>query len=685
MKNARMKSQTSKKDKARKIVAAQPNAETAQLKDAVSEIVSAEPVSETAQSVDSFAAGPTSENTAAAVPQPYPVVSIALDRIVNSDFNPRKSFSEESLQELADSIAQVGVLQPICVRPKDDMFEIVYGERRYWATVLANRTHISAFVREMSDAEAEDAAITENLQREDVKPLEEAAAYRRALDSGRHTVESLVGKFGKSEAYIRSRLKLGSLIDPLAELLDREEISVGVAIEIAKYDDKIQQEVFDEHFAENCRSSWKNARIREVARRLYQRYMTQLDTYRFDKSECMTCLNNTANQVLFRDCTDGCAGCQNMDCMIRKNEAFLKQKAIDLLHNDPRIVLAADDDAPAAVIDALTDDGYNVESLEYVYNDLVSGPQQPEKPLPENFEDIEEYNDAMRGYQAALEAFEEASRKLEFDISEGHVVKYAVIGAFDVSVFYDEAPEQIAETRMENDDCSVFVTRVPESPMNALMRQDTRTRQLCYEHITDDLKKMLSEVKVSNKPLPKSETQLFHYAVMRSLGDRQVQQCGIRSESKWSVTQEERYAAAGRPTEKQKAALMRQFVLTFLRNSAPTYNCTDETLDTRLLCEFAELNFAEQSRSLMKKYREVYDKRKSRLDEQIEALKCLESEREQLASQTEEPGFAPAEAPDAAPDEEPAACEPAVIPAEPEFEYDLLNLRPMGANLPAAA
>ena len=79
---------------------------------------------------------PTSENTAAAVPQPYPVVSIALDRIVNSDFNPRKSFSEESLQELADSIAQVGVLQPICVRPKDDMFEIVYGERRYWATVI---------------------------------------------------------------------------------------------------------------------------------------------------------------------------------------------------------------------------------------------------------------------------------------------------------------------------------------------------------------------------------------------------------------------------------------------------------------------------------------------------------------------------------------------------------------------
>ncbi len=684
MKNTRMKSQTSKKDKARKVNEVQPNAETDHPEDAVSEVVSAEPVSETVQSVDLVAAGPTSENSGVVVPQSFPVESIALDRIVNSEFNPRKSFSEASLQELADSIAQVGVLQPICVRPKDEMFEIVYGERRYWAAVLANRTHIPAFVREMSDAEAEDAAITENLQREDVKPLEEAAAYRRALDSGRHTVESLVGKFGKSEAYIRSRLKLCSLIDPLVELLDREEISVGVAIEISKYDDGIQQEVFNEHFAENCRSSWKNARIKEVARRLYQRYMTQLDTYRFDKSECMTCLNNTANQVLFRDCTDGCAGCQNMDCMIRKNEAFLRQKAVDLLHNDPRIVLAADDDAPAAVIDALTDDGYNVESLEYVYNDLVLGPQQPEAPSPEHFEDVEEYNDALMRYQAASEAFEEASRKLEFDISEGHVVKYAVIGAFDVSIFYDEAPEQIAETRMENDDRSVFVTRVPESPKNALLRQDNRNRQLCYEHITNDLKRILFDLKVSNKPLTKSETQMFHYAVMRSLGDRQVQQCGIKSESKWSVTHKERYAAAGRPTEKQRAALMRQFILTFLRNSAPTYNCTDETLDTRLLCEFAELNFAEQSRPIMEKYREVYDKRKSRLNEQIEALERMESEREQLASQTAEPDFEPAEIPDAVPDEEPAVCEPAVIPVEPEIDFDL-GLRPMDAGLPAAA
>lgn len=169
--------------------------------------------------------------------QTAPAVQLLdLNRIVNSTYNPRKDFRPETLQELADSIRQVGVLQPICVRPKEGGFEIVYGERRYWAAAMAGLKFIPALVRELTDAEAEDAAITENLQREDVTPREEAAAYKRALESGRHTIESLVGKFGKSEGYIRSRLKLCDLIDALAEQLDREEISVGVATEIAKYD-----------------------------------------------------------------------------------------------------------------------------------------------------------------------------------------------------------------------------------------------------------------------------------------------------------------------------------------------------------------------------------------------------------------------------------------------------------------
>lgn len=222
------------------------------------------------QATDIGAVNPVAETSPAEQPAAHPETDVRLldlNKIVNSTYNPRKNFREETLLELAESIKQSGVLQPICVRPRDEGFEIVYGERRYWGAAMAGLKFIPALVRNLSDAEAEDAAITENLQREDVRPREEAAAYKRALQSGRHTIESLVGKFGKSEAYIRSRLKLCELIDALAGMLDKEDISVGVATEIAKYPADIQQEVYDDHFAEGCYSSWKTARIKEIARR----------------------------------------------------------------------------------------------------------------------------------------------------------------------------------------------------------------------------------------------------------------------------------------------------------------------------------------------------------------------------------------------------------------------------------
>ena len=104
---------------------------------------------------------------------------------------------------------QTGQLQPICVRGSGEHYEIVYGERRYRAAQRAGFTHIKALVYEhLTDEDAEDMAITENLQREDVAPLEEAAAFLRALKTGRHTVTTLVDKFGKSERYILSLIHI---------------------------------------------------------------------------------------------------------------------------------------------------------------------------------------------------------------------------------------------------------------------------------------------------------------------------------------------------------------------------------------------------------------------------------------------------------------------------------------------
>ena len=609
------------------------------------------------QATDIGAVNPVAETSPAEQPAAHPETDVRLldlNKIVNSTYNPRKNFREDTLLELAESIKQSGVLQPICVRPRDEGFEIVYGERRYWAAAMAGLKFIPALIRELSDAEAEDAAITE------------------------HTVESLVGKFGKSEAYIRSRLKLCELIDALAGMLDKEEISVGVATEIAKYPADIQQEVYNDHFAEGCYNSWKTARIKEIARRLYERYMTKLESYNFDKTECLSCQHNTANQVLFKDeCTGGCAGCQNRECMIRKNNEFLVQKAVKLLKDDPRTTLATDGETPAAVLEALEQEGYHVEELEYNAGYYDKAPQMPDVPQAENYVSEVDFAEAQERHEIRMIRFTEQTQQLEFDISEGRVRKYAVIGNLDIEIRYEEIGDEEREVTVnegQDDEHKVFVTVVPPSPLEGLLQQERRYREICYEHITTDMKRVFLDVKVANKPLQKEEQQMFYYAVMqRVMSDSKLRQCGFRPKEGSYLTDREQFAAAGRITAKQQAALVRAYLVDYFRSAAPDFRCTDETLLTGMMCRFADMNFTEQSQKVQQEYLKVYERRKARLQEQIDALQAKAEAEEKVASMQETPDFEPEELPDLVPDEMPDAepsPEPLIIPLDPDIEPD---------------
>ena len=163
------------------------------------------------------------------------IVSVVLADIQPSNYNPRKNFDVASLAELAESIRQQGVLQPIGVRPiAENRFEIIFGERRYRASLMAGLEEIPAIVLNVSDETAEEMAVTENLQRKDVTPIEEANAYQRLIESGRHDIQSLAMQFGKNETYIRTRLKFVSLIPEIAELLEKDEITISVASEICR-------------------------------------------------------------------------------------------------------------------------------------------------------------------------------------------------------------------------------------------------------------------------------------------------------------------------------------------------------------------------------------------------------------------------------------------------------------------
>lgn len=157
------------------------------------------------------------------------VTNLPIHSIHPNPFQPRQQFRDEELQALADSIKMHGLLQPILVRPKGDGYELVAGERRWRAAQLAGLTEIPAIVRHCSDDELLALALIENLQREDLNPLEEAQAYKTLMERFGLTQEIIAERVGKSRAAVANTLRLLSLPEPIKQALRDGTITEGHA------------------------------------------------------------------------------------------------------------------------------------------------------------------------------------------------------------------------------------------------------------------------------------------------------------------------------------------------------------------------------------------------------------------------------------------------------------------------
>ena len=157
-------------------------------------------------------------------------VSVKIGEIEPNRDQPRKEFDSEALSELADSIPQHGVLQPLLLRPRlTGGYRIVAGERRWRAARMAGLTEVPAIIREMSDAEEMLFALIENLQREDLTPLEEARGYRTLIEAQDFTQEEVSKAVGKSRPAITNALRLLNLPEDIQGMLERGEITAGHA------------------------------------------------------------------------------------------------------------------------------------------------------------------------------------------------------------------------------------------------------------------------------------------------------------------------------------------------------------------------------------------------------------------------------------------------------------------------
>lgn len=176
------------------------------------------------------------------------ISEVPLDEITVNPNQPRREFDQEALQELADSIAEIGIIQPITLRKTDeDKYQIIAGERRYRASILAGKSTIPAYIRTADDENVMEMALIENIQREDLNALEIALAYQHLIEQYGLTQEKLSERIGKKRATIANYVRLLKLPATVQVAIRNKQIDMGHARALLALDDpKIQMKLFQE-------------------------------------------------------------------------------------------------------------------------------------------------------------------------------------------------------------------------------------------------------------------------------------------------------------------------------------------------------------------------------------------------------------------------------------------------------
>ncbi len=262
--------------------------------------------------------------------------------LTESAANPRRAFDETALNELAESIRTQGVLSPLLVRPKGHSYEIVAGARRYRAAQLAGLDSVPVRIVELTDAQALETSIVENLQRRDVHPLDEANGYVSLLHLD-CTVEQIAAKCGKSPAYVAARARLAQLAPAVTEAFAKDDIGVGHALLLAKLQPEQQEEALAACYQETYTNGSKPRRILLPVRHLQQwiehNILLELAAAPFSKEDaqlvpeagsCVDCPKRTGhNTLLFAEIgANQPDSCSDPKCFAAKIDAHVRQTVV---------------------------------------------------------------------------------------------------------------------------------------------------------------------------------------------------------------------------------------------------------------------------------------------------------------------------------------------------------------------
>ena len=505
--------------------------------------------------------------------------TISLSKIVPSGYNPRKSFDENSLKELADSIKQKGVLQPIGVREKDCKFEIVFGERRFRAAQMAGLKDMPVIIVDASDSEAEELAITENLQREEVNEIEEGRVYESMIKEGEN-VASLALKFGKSEKYIKLRLQLMQLIPAFRDLVQKGELRLNAAELISSYNSGVQKEIYEKQFKSGWNPMLKSS-YAQFKKNLEGQMNMKIDAERMDTKNCASCPHNTRNLLLFADEQD-CDYCTNKKCLQQKAMDFACERISEVTKviPDAKIGISSYASNPEEIVKALKAKGLNCLDAPIDRNYDNNEASLPLQPVRTKNESDKDWNERTRRYEKERKQFEKFCQECAKSESEKHI---SIVSADRIWLALKQK--------------SVKGGKAQVGFKEGLLSKDKRNAEIRDEKRRDKLVECLKVLKQTDAPFEEIEEALLDYCIQRHI-----------SYSRRDFTLKRQDGDMSKPlSQSERASLRRNFIITSM--------C--EIGDAKVVDLASQLYAPSDFAQIKKEFDDEYDKRHKRIEERI--------------------------------------------------------------------
>lgn len=537
-------------------------------------------------------------------PEALPTVLMDIAQLRTSPYNPRTTYEEEGIKELAATLRESGLLHPLHVRPKDGHYEIITGERRFHAARLLGWKQIAVYVRETTDAQARDMALTENLQREDMAPMDEARAYKTLVSEGAD-IYTLAAKYGKSDRYIYDRLKLNDLIPAIADLLSRKMIGLGIALEVSKCEKFIQQDLYENHLKGSAeddtpQTGWRGKGLADFRRLLQDAYTSDLTRYAFDKSDCLHCVHNTNTYDMFAE-TNSCGHCTDRECLQAKNAAFVLEKSRALLKVDPRIVVAncSYGYTNPVVRQNLEEEGHTVKKVGFGYRTL---PAEPQAPQAEQFREANEYEQAVVRYEMQRQEYEQTLQE---------ALQQAEAGAIRLMVSPEPTDARLIAIPVNHREKEPdFVKRLSQEKQANVERAITKT--------VEDTRKMMRKEQMEAPVFSAFDENVLLYCLLDALRHDHLALFGEKYRESHYLTDADKLEIVKNLTPEQRDIIRHDYIVEALSKKG------ESKIVGQMIMEYANIHYNRQFSLIKAGHEETCENRNDRLDERIAEFQAKE-------------------------------------------------------------